>query len=177
MATIQIPLSKGYFATIDEHRLPLVEGYNWCAIGPYKRSKTVYATAYVPGSGHHGRNVLMHRLIKGLTDPKVKCDHHDGDGLNNTDENLRVANHQQNMCNRGLSQNNTSGFKGVHFLRANQRWQASIRANNKTTHLGYFPTAETAAHAYDAAARKYHGEFARLNFPQHSNIDLKGEIV
>jgi len=46
------------------------------------------------------------------------------------------------------------------------KWAAAIRCNNRTYHLGYFDNEIDAARAYDRAPRKYHGEFAALNFPQ-----------
>ena len=38
------------------------------------------------------------------------------------------------------------------------------RANGKKMWLGYFDNEIDAARAYDEAARKYHKEFAQLNF-------------
>jgi hypothetical protein len=45
------------------------------------------------------------------------------------------------------------------------RWRARIRVNGKRISLGLFKDEIEAAKAYDRAARKYHGEFASLNFP------------
>lgn len=92
----------------------------------------------------------------------------DHKNLNTSDDrwqNLRLATHGQNHANAPVRKNNTSGYKGVCFLKKRRRWAASIAPNRKHIRLGQFPTAEEAARAYDAAAIKYFGEFARLNFP------------
>lgn len=58
----------------------------------------------------------------------------------------------------------SSNFLGV-FKRSAGGWQSSIRALGKRIHIGTFSDETTAAKAYDAAAKSYHGEYAKLNFP------------
>ncbi len=67
------------------------------------------------------------------------------------------------MMNRGLDANNKSGFKGVCWYKARNKWICYITAMNKRIHLGYFTDKVEAAKAYNAAAKKHFGEFAWLN--------------
>jgi hypothetical protein len=113
----------------------------------------------------------MHREVMGLMhgDP-LQVDHRDRvNTLDNRRKNLRVT-HKRNQQNQGKSVANTSGFKGVSLRRATTKnrersdtWQAQIGVEGKVIHLGYFQTRELAASTYDAAALKYHGEFAVTN--------------
>jgi hypothetical protein len=86
--------------------------------------------------------------------PTEFVDHIDGDRANNRWANLREATCSGNNQNRGLGVNNRSGFLGVGWKKAEQKWQARIRVAGKLKHLGYFddPTAAAAAYA-DAKAR------------------------
>ena len=69
------------------------------------------------------------------------------------------------MMNRKLGENGTSKYKGVCLNILRGKWIAYIQVNGRRIHLGYFIIEEDAAHAYDIACVKYHGEFAHLNFP------------
>jgi len=59
----------------------------------------------------------------------------------------------------------SSKYKGVSWHTYKKRWGAQITSNGKTTFLGYYKDEIQTAKVYDSAAKKYHGEFAALNFP------------
>ena len=163
-----VPLTKGMFALVDEADFVDVSRWNWCATRPGGAEKggyTWYAMRGRTPSDAGGKTcpVLLHRYLLG--EPTQKIDHRDGNGLNNRRENLRKATSAENGRNSIKRTQSSSKFKGV-SLHRNQHWYASIRVNYKTIHLGRFNTEEEAARAYDEAARRLHGEFARVNFPR-----------
>lgn len=88
--------------------------------------------------------------------------HINGNVSDNRIENLRDATQSNNLCNKRMQSNNTSGYKGVGWHKAAGRWVARITIRKQHTHLGLFDTPEEAYAAYCKAAEKLHGEFARL---------------
>jgi hypothetical protein len=154
-----IPLTQGQIAKVSDKWYEELNQFKWYA--KYDSgTKSFYATRNIPTLFRKQKMIYMHRVIAGTPDG-MQCDHVDHDTLNNQDENLRNCTPTQNQCNRGKQVSNTSGFKGVSADRNN--WMARIQVNDKRLYLGTYPTREEAAHAYDEAAKKYHGEFARLN--------------
>lgn len=105
-------------------------------------------------------HVLAHLYVTGMF-PDNEVDHEDGCGSNNRWLNIRQATRIQNMSNRKKPQNNTSGFKGVHYHKRNKKWVAYITSAGKRHHLGCFGSPESAHAAYCAAGNEYHGQFAR----------------
>lgn len=61
-----------------------------------------------------------------------------------------------------LRKDNTSGFKGVYWIKRAQRWRAQIKINKRSKEIGTYKTREEAARAYDSVAREYGYQ---LNFP------------
>lgn len=106
---------------------------------------------------------LTHRLIFLMHNgylPKY-VDHIDGDKLNNRGDNLREATHSQNLCNTGARSDNTSGYKGVTFIKNMGKWRAQVMKNGKYHYGGYHDTAEEANEAATALREKLHGDFVR----------------
>jgi hypothetical protein len=103
-----------------------------------------------------------HRLIflmhKGYL-PKT-IDHINGEKLDNRIENLRAATVGQNQHNRKTNANNTSGYKGVSWNKAQKKWTARITLERKIIHLGYFANVEEAAEVVRKAREELHGSFA-----------------
>ena len=87
--------------------------------------------------------------------PKDQLDHINRNRSDNRISNLREATNKQNNQNRSKSSNNTSGHPGVSWHKRDSKWQATIKHNQKQTHLGYFSTLEEAISARKAAEKLY----------------------
>lgn len=167
---IEIPLSRGKVARIDDEDAALVAGFKWWA-HQGNDGHGWYARGYPLNSPTNRSQIMMHNLILGVHAGTL-VDHLDGDGLNNTRANLRPATRAQNAQNQHIRSDNQTGFKGVgrsqRHGRLYPRWRAKITIEGRTLHLGYFASPAQAAEAYDEAARRHFGRFARVNFPRAS---------
>jgi len=110
------------------------------------------------------RPYLAHRLawfyVYGVW-PDAELDHINRDKLDNRIENLRAATRSQNQANNHAQRNNKVGMRGV-MASYNGKFMARIRKHGRVVHLGAFLTVEEAKAAYDEAAERIHGEFARF---------------
>src|SRR3990167_9598643 len=167
--SLRIVLPCGSWVFVDANDYATVSRYRWFRLGDHKTS---YALTKVRVSGKRV-TCRMHRLILGAL-PGTQVDHINGNGLGNRRANLRFATHAENQRNRGVFKRSKSGFKGVIFIARSFNWMAKIKLNGRIIYLGFFHDKESAASAYDAAAFKYFGEFARFNFPQAIHSHTKG---
>jgi hypothetical protein len=141
----------------------------WLKSGPGRKLKP----GYVNSNGYleislKNRHYPAHRLawlyMTGKW-PLETIDHINNNRMDNSWANLREATKHQQMMNKKMCKNNTTGFKGVSFDRVNKKYRAKIQQHGKTKCLGRYSEAISAAQAYDLAAIEYWGEFAKLNFP------------
>lgn len=82
--------------------------------------------------------------------PLLGVDHKDRNKCNNRIDNLREATKQLNSFNSGVSQANSSGYRGVGYHKPSGKFRARIMINYKDIHLGMFITALEASKAYEA---------------------------
>lgn len=155
----EIKLTQGKFAQVDDWNYDRLNESKWYA---FKKKYTYYAVRFIYFNNSQ-KSILMHREIMN-TPIGLECDHEDHNGLNCLEENLRNCTHSENQKNRRPSVNGTSKYLGVSYSKAKKKYRADISLNNNDTFLGAFSTETEAALAYNEAAKKYHGEFANLNF-------------
>jgi len=168
MKTIQ--LTQNQVAKISDEDFDLISKYKWSAYRIAGTSANGNQHLYGFKAGFKKsidgkvKKFWMHNII--MNPPSgYEVDHIDGDPLNNTRENLRVCTHAENCRNRGKpSTGKTSKYTGVRKRFDRNKFEASIRVNGKSIHIGYFESEEDAAKAYDAKATEEFGVFARLNF-------------
>ena len=124
--------------------------------------KVVKGQRFVRLDGRHWKaSRLIWKMMIG-SDPTGEVDHQNVNTLDNQWNNLRDATRQQNGRNRRAYGKQFP--KGVSLNCNGKRYCASIHVDYQKIHIGVFDTITEAARAYDAAARRIFGEFARPNF-------------
>lgn len=91
-------------------------------------------------------------------------DHKNGIVDDNRLCNLRECSNAENGANR-VGDRGKQKYKGVFFKKSKKvnQWEVALHVMYKYIYIGQYPTPELAALAYNKAAIKYFGEFAKLN--------------
>jgi len=154
-----IPLTQGKFAIVDDDMYEYLNQWKWCL---RKKSERSFYAGRNDWENKKNHIVTMQQLI--MNPPKgMVIDHINGNGLDNRRCNLRICTREQNLKNQKRHKNNKCGYKGVHWVPLLKKWRAGIYSDGKDIYIGVYASLEDAAKAYNKAAIKYHGEFARLN--------------
>lgn len=137
--------TNGSKFVVDKDDFDRVSVFNW-----YQDKKGYFYTR------NNYKQIKLHRFILKLNPEDKMVDHIDRDKSNNKKSNLRLATNSQNLANVTHNKNNTSGFRGVLFIKDKNKWQAKYASN----FLGYFNTFEEAKKARLEYENENLGEFA-----------------
>ena len=169
----EIPLTRGYIAIVDDEDYEWLMQYKWRVQINTKDAMYAITSLAKRIEGYSWtRHETMHRMILELPEGQ-HIDHINGNKLDNRKCNLRLCTPSQNNKNLGKNRTyrgvpTTSTYKGV-CHRSRNCWSATINVDGVPHRLGHFPTEEAAANAYDEAAKRLHGAFARTNQDLYSN--------
>lgn len=171
---MEIPLTQGQVALIDDCDSYAIEQYSWFAHYDGSRDSFVAATT-IHASGKPV-TVRMHEFLLPTLDGYT-VDHVDRNPLNNQRDNLRISNTAQQSLNKGPYKG--SKFKGVSYKTANRKYVAQMQGLGKKIHIGLYDDEDSAAKAYDKAVVEFwsqipddpisgnYTQFLYLNFPEN----------
>lgn len=107
--------NKPFYFDLEDYNK--IKDYCWMEHNGYVCSRT------------NGKYVSIHQII---ISTQNEIDHLCTENkFDNRKSNLRIVTHMDNMCNRKISSNNTSGVSGVYYSKSKQKWIADITRNKK----------------------------------------------
>lgn len=165
--SVQIPLTQGKVALIDEADYPYVAQFKWYA---HNSRGKFYAARQTRVGPYKQKRVFLHIELMQPPDG-MQVEHISGDSLDCRRENMRHSTQAENNRNKGRHRNAKNPYVGVFKMGpryVSAPWRAYIGHEGKVIHLGYFSTPEEARDVRDAKARELHGEFARMNGKEQS---------
>ena len=132
-------------------------------VGRGKRCKAGEIAGYAHKSGYRfmkisGKAYAEHRVVWMYVFgefPDGEIDHIDHVRGNNRIKNVRVVTRIENMKNQLKRDCNKSGFTGVRFHKATQKWVANITNKGKQLHLGLYEDIKDAVIARREAEIRY----------------------
>lgn len=155
----------GKFAQVDDEDYDYLIQWKWNTGRPERGLKYAGRMPWIKGKGRGGR-IKMHRVIMGVTDPKILVDHVDRNPLNNQRSNLRIATASQNCSNVGPKSAKYKGvYKKKYPIKSGEtfKWAGKCMKDRRGYYTKLCETPEEAALEYNKLAIKLHGEFAWLN--------------
>ena len=153
-------LTQGQFTLVDDKDYEKLSKHKWYAI---KKNNAFYAVRNIVKDNNKRTMLLLHREILNITDRDIITDHIDHNGLNNKQSNLRKATWSENNANRRPTENSSSKYLGVGFVKKSKKWICQIQKDKKLIYIGTFDNENDAAMAYNKKAIELHGEFANTN--------------
>lgn len=141
----QITLTQAKFSLVDDETFDFLNQWRW------KFDKT---NGYACRTLYPKGKIYLHSLIIDSAKGFV-IDHINRNKLDNRKENLRVISYRQNSFNTSLRVTNTSGYRGIHWLKGRKKWEAYIWNNYKKIHLGLYLTIQEAWLARRLGERRY----------------------
>jgi hypothetical protein len=157
---------EGLYTIVDPEDYYRYGHMKWCLA---THGTKPYAVCGVKQKDGSIKTVRLHRIIKKPGKGRV-VDHWNNNSLDNRNSNLRSATRAQNSYNRKKRKNATSKYIGISFNKRLRIWDVQIMHKGKHIWLGRFKREIDGARAYDRAALKYRGRFAKLNFPPKESV-------
>lgn len=157
-----IELTKGFSTLVDDQDFEWLSERKWHS-GVVKKD-FIYAVRMEYNHGSFDRFYMHREILK--PEKGLFVDHVDHNTLNNQRTNLRICTRSQNNQNSRkpvTRKTPSSKYKGVIWNRFTGCWRTNITIDSAVILVGNFDSEIDAAVAYNVAALKYHGEYAKLN--------------
>lgn len=148
----EIPLTQGKVTTVDASDYEWLNQWKWHYVAKGYAARTVRSKGV-------SKHILMHRLVNETPD-NLFTDHINGNKLDNRRCNLRTVTAAQNAYNKALLSTNSSGVRGVKWIKQTRKWRAEICLDREVKQLGNFKNIEDAERARWEAEREFFGEYS-----------------